>query len=412
MSEECGKQNMRILQVAPEYPPNSIGGGGQVIKALTMGLLATGCQLTVLSAEYNVRGVADKPHNTKVDGIDIMWLPLVPAPNVGFQLRSYLPPNLFSAIDLLRVFLRRDFDVVHIHGLGHFLCDFAGVLSKLSGKPYVYTVHGFPKEPRRRGGLLRAIYTVYIRILGAPVLRNASRVVAVSNSLADEIATNFPGVVTTTIMNGINPSCCVEPSETKIREVMAKYKLQGKMVILGLGRLCEGKGFQFAVKALPKVQLEFPLAHLVIAGGNDGYDYSRELIRFVEECGVKNSVSFVGNVTDFEEKNALLWQAKVVVIPSLEESFGLVASEAMAAGRPVVASRIGALNEILGNDKCSRQVEPGNVEEIADALTELMDNSDLQREAKATRFQRLGRFDMNRMAKSYADLYAALTEKL
>lgn len=399
---------MRVLLIVPEFHPFSIGGGGVVVKNLAQGLEKKDCSLAVISATYHVRGFLDCPHTTNSGKTEVTWLPLVPSPQVGFQLKSYLPPNMLSVFKLLKVFVRGDFDVVHLHGFGHVFCDFAGFLSKLSGKPYIHTIHGFPKEPQRRGGFLRCLYGAYTFFSGNPTVKSAAKIVAVSGSLAEECKINFPNRTIKVILNGIDSSCCLEPSVRKMQEVTAKFGLEGKKVILGLGRLREGKGFQYAIRALPYVLEKVRQAQLVIAGEDDGYGYTQELSRIVNENGVKNHVSFVGRVTDEDEKNALLWQASVIVIPSLEESFGLVALEAMGSGRPIVASRIGGLSEILAKDEYTRLVESGNVEELADALIATLTNSDLQVEAKANRVRRLGEFNMDRMAEAYFNLYVSL----
>lgn len=402
---------MRVLLIAPEFHPKSIGGGGVVVKNLTQALEKKGCPLTVMSALQEVRGFFDQPFITNSGKTEIIWLPLVPSPKVGFQLKSYLPPNGFSIIKLLKVFVRGGFDVVHIHGFGHVFCDFAAVLSRLSGKPYIYTIHGFPKEPKRRGGFLRNLYGAYALFLGKPTVQSAAKIIAVSASLANECRVNFPERKIGVIPNGIDPRCSLEPSSRNLQDATAKFNLGEKKVILGLGRIREEKGFQYAIRALPSVLKKVQQAHLVIAGADDGFGYSQELSRIADENNVRSHVSFVGRITDDDEKNALLWQASVIVIPSLEESFGLVALEAMVSGRPIVACRIGGLLEILAKDKYTQLVESGNVKELADALIATLNNSDLQAEARANRVRRLGKFNMDHMAKAYFSLYVSLSRK-
>ncbi len=182
---------MKILQIAPEFPPNSLGGGGQVIKVLTQGLEERGYKIIVLSALYNVHGFFDRSYSSNFGKLSVLWLPLIPSPKVGFQLRTYLPPNIFSCFDLLKIFLTRDFDLVHIHGFGHFFCDFAATLSRLCRKPYIYTLHGFPKEPSERGGVLKLVYSLYLHLLAIPSVKKASRIIVVSKSLAKESTSIF-----------------------------------------------------------------------------------------------------------------------------------------------------------------------------------------------------------------------------
>lgn len=402
---------MEILVVAPEYPPLNIGGGGHVIEALTEGLEKQGHRLTILSAAYDSRGLFDRPRRSRSGETNVIWLPLLPAPDLGFQLKSYLPPNLFSAFELLRQVIGGKYDVIHIHGFGHIFCDLAAALSKLGGKPYIYTIHGFPKEPGRRGGPLGVIYGFYTSAVGRPLVQGASKIVAVSKALADECTLNLPGRMIDVIHNGIDPTCSQEPPAHILRQVTEKFGLQGKQVILGLGRICEAKGFQYAIRALPRVLERFPRAHLVIAGSDDGYGYLGELRRLTKQYGVEANVSFVGKIEDVVEKNALLWSSSVVVIPTLEETFGLVATEALGSGRPIVASNVGGLPEILSGDEYSLLVESRDDGGLAEAIISLMGDMKIQRGAWQHREKRLGVYDLDHMAAAYSGLYSTIGVK-
>jgi glycosyltransferase involved in cell wall biosynthesis len=196
-----------------------------------------------------------------------------------------------------------------------------------------------------------------------------------------------------------------------MKEVISRFRIKGKKVILCLGRIHEGKGFQYVIKSLPSVLEKDNQAHLVVAGEDDGFGYSDELSRFVDEYDVKSHVSFVGRVTDEEEKNALLWQASAIAIPSLEEAFGLVAVEAMGSGRLIVASRVGGLSEVLAKDEYTQLFEAGDVKALTDALIYALRNTDLQAKARANRFSRFGEFNMFRMTESYFNLYVSIINK-
>ena len=96
--------------------------------------------------------------------------------------------------------------------------------------------------------------------------------------------------------------------------------------------------------------------------------------KLIAELGISDIVHISSGVSDAELAR-LLASSEVACIPSLYEGFSLPAVEAMASGTPIVASRAGALPEVLGDDgACAELVEPGNVEELTAALGELLDS--------------------------------------
>jgi glycosyltransferase involved in cell wall biosynthesis len=396
---------LKILQVTPEFPPHSLGGGGLLVQNLVQGLRKQGNEVTLVTGLFEVNGILERPFSTNCRGIMVIWLPLFPAPNVGFQLKTITPPNPFSVAQLLRVLMIQDFDIVHIHGFGHLLCDYAAVLCRVFGKKYVLTIHGFPKEPRRRGGLLSIVYNAYTKTLGAQTIRHATKVVAVSSSIAKECHEYAPDEKIAVIRNAVDTTMySAPPSAQKINSIITRYNLAGSLVILCVGRLSEAKGFQYAIRALPVVRKAIPNVRLVIVGKDDGYGYFRELKKITVQQGIEPYVSFVGGVND-EEKNALLWTARVVAIPSVEEPFGIVALEAMASGRIVVASKVGGLQEILSSDKYSFLVESKNVDQLAQALIKVITDENMRIGAREDRFSRSEQFDLRRMISEYIDLY-------
>jgi len=402
---------MKVLLVTPEFPPHSLGGGGQIVKILAHRLGDRGHSVVVLSGLHKVRNFFDRPYCTTSKDAKVVWLPLLPTPKVGFQLNTIMPPNLYSIVELVRVFLKSDFDIVHIHGYGHFSVDMAAVLSRLSRKPYIYTIHGFPKEPLRKGGILKALYDIYNLVLGKPLVRSAAKTIAVSNSLAKECEFYALPQRIIVIPNALDSPVNPDTSALRMHEVLEKYNLLGKKIVLAIGRLSVAKGFQYAIQAFPLMFKDFPDAQLVIVGKDDGYGYSAELRRLVLQNGLKSRVSFLSGVND-EEKTVLLGQASVVVIPSIEEVFGLVALEAMAAGKPIVASKLGGLAEILAPDKYSILIDSTDPVRLALALVSVLKDKEKIIGAMKNRKNRTERFSSDKMAEQYSCVYKKTASKI
>ncbi len=145
-------------------------------------------------------------------------------------------------------------------------------------------------------------------------------------------------------------------------------------IVLFVGRLVYRKGLHVLIKALQRIKIrDFKL--YVVGGG-----YMEIPSRILAKAyGVEDKVKFLGVVPE-NVKVELYRKAKVVVVPSiLNESFGIVALEAMAAGRPVVASRVGGLEDVVVDGETGVLVEPGSEEQLAEAIETLLEDEAYRR---------------------------------
>lgn len=165
------------------------------------------------------------------------------------------------------------------------------------------------------------------------------------------------------------------------------------------GRIVAQKGVAVLIRAAREVDAEF-----VICGDGRQLQAMRKLARRI---GVAQRVSFKGWL-DSEQLAQELADASVVVMPSLwPEPFGLVGIEALAAGRPVIASATGGIEDWLDDGVSGICVKPGDVRELARALNELLADPDRQRTmGLAGRDAVNGRFSEQRHAAAVIDAYA------
>ncbi len=138
--------------------------------------------------------------------------------------------------------------------------------------------------------------------------------------------------------------------------------------ILTLGGLYKRRGIHHLVEAMPKIVKEFPDAKLHIAG--DG-PQKLNLIRLSKKLGVKDNIIFHGLVPH-SKVSELYKTCRIVVLPSLHESFGLVILEGMSSGRPVVATNAVGPKEIVINGKTGYIVPMGDSDALAEAICELL----------------------------------------
>ena len=175
--------------------------------------------------------------------------------------------------------------------------------------------------------------------------------------------------------------------------------------LLCLGRLVPQKGFDLALRAFASLCHRFPRARLVIAG-----DGPARAALELQAAGLRltHSVDFIGWVAP-EKVPELMNTATVVVMPSQCEGFGLVALEAAMMARPVVATRVGGLPEVVIHQQTGLLVEQEDREALSDAIAFLLDHPEA-----ATTMGRAGRlraqrfFSLERLVDSYDALYRKL----
>jgi D-inositol-3-phosphate glycosyltransferase len=105
----------------------------------------------------------------------------------------------------------------------------------------------------------------------------------------------------------------------------------------------------------------------IIGGDGHGSAPDRKLRGLSAELGIEERVTFLGRI-EHEQLSQFYSAADVLVLPSHYESFGLVALESMACGTPVVATRVGAMQRVVGGDGAGRLVENGTPQELAEGI--------------------------------------------
>ena len=228
------------------------------------------------------------------------------------------------------------------------------------------------------------------------LLRAATWVTGNSRSTLDAARRAVPGIDSrsSVILNGL-PVPAALPAELSF----------DPPEVLCLGRLVRDKGFHTAVQAFASIHERFPAARLTIAG--DGPDRP-ELEGQVRALGLEESVRFTGWVNP-EDVHATINRASIVLMPSREESFGLVALESGLMGRPVVASRVGGLPEVVRHGETGLTVTRDDPQALAEAAIDLLEDPDRARRfGKAARGHGLATFSLD----GYVDQYDALYRRL
>ena len=301
----------------------------------------------------------------------------------------------------LIVFLKRNpYHIVHTHNSK---AGFLGRLAaKLAGVPaIIHTVHGFAfhdQEPLWRQMLFRNLERLGSRwcdkmiFISQPLIDWALRERIVGE---EKIAKIYSGIQ----LDLFRPV----KSDVKM-EIRKKWKLNQKEAVVGMvSKLWEGKGHVTLIEAFKLLRRQIKDAKLVIVG--EGYLYN-ELLGLVNMNGLRDSVLFTGFQMDVSE---IIATFDVAVLPSFFEGMGRVLLEAMAMQKPVVASRVGGIPDLVEHGINGLLVRPGNVKELADALERILSDKRL-----ANRMGREGRktikeqFSSDVMVQSIEKVYRGL----
>jgi glycogen(starch) synthase len=172
------------------------------------------------------------------------------------------------------------------------------------------------------------------------------------------------------------------------------------------GRLVSDKGFDIALAAMASLVARFPRLQMTIVGDGPARG---QLERQALALGLGKTVTFAGWV-DPGQIPAFMKSATIVVMPSRwEEAFGLVALEAALMGRPVVATRVGGLPEVVVDRETGLIVQKDDSEALADAIASLLDQAQqAMAMGNAGRLRAQQIFSLQRYVDAYDALYRTL----
>jgi phosphatidylinositol alpha-mannosyltransferase len=301
----------------------------------------------------------------------------VPVPYNGSIARLAFGPRVAAR---LRVAIRRTRpDLLHVHEP---FAPSVGLLALLATRlPVVATFHASLARSRAYRAAAPALRPLYRRLAGR---------IAVSEE-ARRTITGFLGDDVRVIPNGVD-----------VARFASLPPPAGRVVVF-VGRLEPRKGARVLLEAFPAVRERVPDASLVVVG--DGPE-RRALEAAVPEA-LRDHVTFAGRV-EAAELPRVLGEAAVVAVPSLGgESFGIVLLEAMAAGRPLVASDIPGYRALVRDGLEGLLVPPGDPAALADALVAVLGDPERAGRMGEAGRARAARYDWSRIAGEVEEVYRA-----
>ncbi|MBA3255754.1 MAG: glycosyltransferase family 4 protein [Pyrinomonadaceae bacterium] len=247
-------------------------------------------------------------------------------------------------------------------------------------------------------------------------IRQADLILTVSENAKQQIIEYFrlPESRVRAISEAARPVFVVLPQDKEMVSVLRRYSLDsGKRFLLYVGGISPHKNLQALVGAFHQLisDSRFADVRLMLVGDyKDDSFFSAywPLKNYIDQLHLDERVIFTGFIAD-KDLAYLYNAAALMVLPSLEEGFGLPAIEAMACGTPVVSSDRGSLPEVLG--EAGRFFDPLDTRMMADTLKRVLSESDLRKEMREAGLSRAQQFTWNKAAKDTLSIFNELMKR-
>ncbi|TET16275.1 MAG: glycosyltransferase family 1 protein [Dehalococcoidia bacterium] len=344
---------------------------------------------TRMGHEVKIIAPSSKPQETQKNGDVIVFGRPVPIHASGSVVRSPVSPGLVFSSGIRDMLRRERFDVIHIHEpLMPTLAT--AVLHHASQELTVGTFHA--SRSRSWG------YSFWKPICLNRWFNKLDGRIAVSSTAMEFVSRYFPSDYTI-IPNGIDL-----PHFSRQVTPLERF-CDGKLNILFVGRMEKRKGFKYLLGAYEKVKRELPQCRLIVVGPQDrSYEKYQ---RLAVKRNLKDVV-FTGYVS-YEELPRYYKSADIFCSPATcWESFGLVLLEAMAAGKPTVASDIAGYAAVVNDGVDGLLVKPRDEKALAGTILQLLQDGSLRERMGEMGKIKAGDYSWEKVAQQVMDYYQEL----
>lgn len=409
---------MNILQVgtgAIKIPPEKYGGTEFLAYRESKHMVRTGHNVTIV----DIKESKADPNIEYIDGIKFVRLHTKKA---GITFHSFLMGFISTRINIALFALRvssyikkDDFDIIQIYGnlIGLILT----FLNRKLRRKMVYYCNNPAWFMSSLGGLYRLALTMdyYLMQRVSKVIVETDflkeKLVAMGKMVPEKLVVIQPGVEISEFKPGIHTG-----------EVREKHGLQGRTVILFVGRVVPYKGVEYLVKAADIVVSDFgykdalfllvgPLAEHELDKVEHA-DYSSRIFAFIKARGLEAHIKFTGVVPSVELPS-LYSACEIFVLPSLAETFGQVISQAMASARPVIGTRVGGIPDQIKDGWNGYLVDPADEHQLAEKIKFLIDHPE-ERRKMGLNGRKLAedKFNWSRVTEQTLEVYQGMVDNL
>jgi len=285
------------------------------------------------------------------------------------------PRAVLWPLALVRFLRQHRFDVVHTHA--PLPAAIARVVDR--NAKFVHTEHNMWDR-----------YRLPTRIVNALTYRRNTKVIAVSESVAQSIGSKWlrPGTKPEVVIHGI-PTGRTDSDFNSRSRVRTELGVAPDTFVVGtVGNFTAKKDHATLLRAFATLVASEPDSHLVMVGSGP---LESETHRLAESLGVRNQTSFLGKRSDVP---AILRALDAFTLSSRFEGLPIALLEAMAAGLPIAATNVGGIPEAITHEVTGLLVEGGDVESLAAALARLKDDTALSHRISSAALEASSTFDL------------------
>jgi len=374
---------MKVLVTASTFPRWKNDSTPSFVLDLCKNLKKEGIDIIALAPHYPGAKFEEVLEGVKVYRFPYLWpykyqkvcydggiLPNLKRSHLAkFQLPLFF---FFELYYTLKLILTEKVDCVNSHWV--IPQGLVGALSgKLLGVKHLPTIHA--------ADLFSLEKMPFKNNIASFIFKNSTAVVVVSSQLKERFSNLLSGQKAKSKIHVIPMGIDTEVFKPKknVRQLKSKYGITSKFVALAIGRFVEKKGFEYAIRAMKLVTAKTKNISLILIG--DG-PLRKQLENLVSELDLKDYVKFVG----WADKNTLVDYyslADVVLVPSIvtdsgdTEGMPVVVLEALAMGKPIIASNVGGISDFIESGKNGFLVAQKNSNQIVDKLQILTNDKKL-----------------------------------
>lgn len=266
-------------------------------------------------------------------------------------------------------------DIINTHTPVPFMSD---IVARINTKvPVILNYHNDLTKP---GIIGKVLAKIYYRILLNKTIKKSDMIIATS----EYYAKNSPYISKYSKKTKVvSPGVDTDKFNEKIDTTWLKKKYPAKKIVLFVGNMDianSHKGMDVLLNTIAQLKIKMTNVKLIAVGGGNALDHYKQRSK---ELNIEESVEFVGYVKD-QDLPKYYSGADVLVLPSTTdaEGFGMVLTEAMACGTPVIGSNIGGIPFVIQDGKNGLLVKAGDARALATKLFELLSNDKLLNKLK------------------------------
>jgi D-inositol-3-phosphate glycosyltransferase len=308
-----------------------------------------------------------RPAMTVDNNVRLIQLGIGKSRNVPKLAIYHYLSDFFRSLEHFRISENLDYDIVHSH---YWLSGLLGVWAqKLWRRPHIVMFHTLGAAKNGTGVGIRE---PGLRIaVEKNIVKSCHRIVAPTEKERQRLMTDYGAVSgkIRVVPCGVNLEL-FQPIEKKT----ARQRLginPDETILLYVGRLDPLKGLSRLLEAMAHLPNRPRLRLLIIGGDGDDSPELRNLLAIAVRLGISDKITFAGSIEQ-AHLPAFYGAADALVIPSYYESFGLAALEALACGRPVIATPVGAMDSLLRQNNAGRLVNDDSPQSLAAAIESII----------------------------------------